>query len=610
MTPHDLDPGRVDLSARLRRLGATDDVADGPLAGVTALTERVRRRRRNRAFGSGAAVASVVAAALVLVPGSPASLLDRSTPQPAATTDVGIGGLCGLALTPEYSAVGSAPLGITVSGQRSTVTADETWSADITHGLLAGNDPSAFPETLTWDDTELALVATQGADAGHVVGIGSVPLQRGGSFDTSDGTAGTRAHNATKLVGCDGELLPAGQYRAIVVDMVDPARAAAKGLAGMKGVERTSAALPLTVRQPNSTPAGTTRPAWLDGTSLSCGMTDDELFRAMPDPVDFAVDMTAWSGSRPAADPAPQGLRLHDVGPDTAPLTVGKHPVLAWLDATTHKVVNFGADELATTRTLSVASGETLDYMTTGYDTTDYCAPSPDGTYSSRIPPGRYDVVVYTRVPEGTLDGSVAFLYRPGFSVRVRNDGTVTTHLGSEGDAAPAVALAKNGHQPTWLKGSGLTCGMIESSYDAQSWPGVPATFSTFFAPAQGRTGGELTATTAGGTVRLRLPQHVGVAWFSTTSDGQPYKLVSFGADPGTSRTTTVGKDGLRLYGSVDAPDSCAPDAHGRYTQRLPAGDYWLALYVPFASSGGHVVLTNSGEMGVTVDSDGRVTER
>jgi len=612
MTPHDLDHGRADLSARLHRLGVSDDATDGPFAGVTAaLTARVRRRRRNRAVGSVAAVASVVAAALVLVPGLPTAVLDRAEPQPAATTGVGVDGLCGLALTPGYAAPGATSIALTVTGERSTVTADETWSADVTHAAAdAGGGAQSGDASLTWDDTELVLVATAGADAGHVVGVGRVPLSQGGTVRTTDGTDGTRTHNATGFVGCDGELVPAGQYRAVVVDLVDPARAVAQDLTGLKGVQRTSAALPLTVRDAKTTPAGTRRPTWLDGTSLWCGMSETDLFKAMPDAANMALDMTAWSDTRPSHAPAPQGLRLHNVGPDTDPVTVGAHPVLAWIDAGTKKVVTFGPDELATTRSLSVESGKTLDYLTTGYDTTDYCAPSSDGSYSSRIPPGRYDVVIYTRVPEGTFAGDTAFLERPGFQVRVRNDGTVTTQLDADGEAAAALALAKIGHQPAWLKGSGLTCGMTESAYERQSWPDLPLTFSGFFEPAGGRTGGELSVT-AGGTVRVTVPRRAGVAWFSTTPDGRPYKLVSLGADPGAGHAVTVGTGGLLLYGSVDAPDSCAPDANGDYAQHLPAGDYWLALYVPVTTSdGSRAWLTNSGEMGVTVDSDGRVTER
>lgn len=610
MTPHDLDPGRGDLSTRLRRLGTADDASDGPLADVTAgLTARVRHRRRQRALGSAAAVASVVAVALVLVPGSPAALLDRSAPQPAATTGVGLDGLCGLALAPGYEAPDAAPLTLSVSGERTTVTADETWSADITHAVHPGDGATSSATALTWDDTELVLVATQGPDAGQVVGVGSVPLSRGGTAHRADSESGTRTRSSTAFVGCDGELVPAGQYRAVVVDLVDPARAAAKGLTGLKGVERTSQALPLTVRTPKTTPEGTTRPAWLDGTSLWCGMSETDLLRAMPDPADGPVSVSPSPVRAPDAPdlPAHPGIRIENVGPDDVTMTVGQHPVIAWIDASTRKVVSFGADELASTRELTVKSGKSLDYRTTGYDATDHCVAS-DTDATSPLPSGLYDLVVYTRIPEGAADGSAAFLHAAGPEVRVQHDGTVTTDVGDEADAA--LALTKHGYQPPWLDGTGLTCGMTESAYEGQSWPGAPVTISGFVRPGDGRAGGELSPAN-GSSAHVTTSRDAGVAWFTSTSDDEPGKLVSFGVDPGPDRTATVTKQGLVLDAPLEAPDSCAPDAHGAYPQHLPAGEYWIELYLRVTTSdGGHLWLTDSGAMGVTVDADGVVAQQ
>ncbi|MGC5168162.1 hypothetical protein [Luteimicrobium sp. DT211] len=434
MTPHDLDPYRADLSTRLRALGAADDATDGPLAEVTAaLTARARRRRRGRTVGASAAVASVVAAALVLVPGSPTALLDRDEPRPAASTDVGVEGLCGLAVTPGYSSPDAEPIGLDVNAERTTVTSDETWSADVTHTFPAPGGGEAAE--LTWDDTELVLVGTEGADAGRVVGVGSVPLSRGGTVSPSDAD-GVRAHDATGFVGCDGEPVPAGQYRAVVVDLVDQDRAASQGLTGLKGVERTSPALPLTVRSPKTVPAGATRPAWLDGTSLWCGMSESDLFRAMPD----AADAPLTTGPAPLRSPTlpdasdRPGIRIDNRGPDDVAVTVGAHPTIAWIDASTKKVVTFGADELASTRRLTVRSGAGLDYRATGYDTQNYCGSTTGGAPGATLLPGLYELVLYTRVPEGAADGSAAFLYGAGPEVRVKDDGTVTTDLGGRTD--------------------------------------------------------------------------------------------------------------------------------------------------------------------------------
>ncbi|WP_284292112.1 hypothetical protein [Luteimicrobium album] len=407
--------------------------------------------------------------------------------------------------------------------------------------------------------------------------------------------------------------MPAGQYRAVVVDLVDPVRAAATRLTGLKGVERTSQALPLTVREPKSTPEGTTRPAWLDGTSLWCGMSETDLFRAMPVLTDASVTMSPSpvSDVDDPSDLARPGIRLQNLGPHDASVTVGKHPVIAWIDASTKKVVTFGPDELASTRTLTVPSGGALDYRTTGYDPTDYCA-TPDDGASPPVPPGLYELVVYTRVPEGAADGSIAFLYGSGPEVRVRHDGSVTTDLGDVGDAAAALALTTTGHQPSWIEGtgSGLSCGMTASSFAGQSWPDEPLTISGFVRPGDGQVGGELSLT-EGSSARVTTSRDVGIAWFTTTPDDEPGKLVSFGADPGPDRTTTVTKQGLVLDGSLEAPDSCAPDADGAYTQHLPAGDYWIELYVRLTTAdGGHPWLTDSAAMGVTVDADGAATER
>jgi len=609
MTPHDLDPGRADLSARLRHLGTADDAADGPLAGVTAaLTDRVRRRRRNRALGSGAAVASMVAAALVLVPGSPTALLDHATPQPAATTGVGVDGLCGLVLTPEYAATGSAPLGITVSGQRSTVTADETWSADITHGLRPGVDLSALAATPSWDDTELVLVATEGADAGHVVGVGSVPLQRGGSVAASDATVGARAHNATGFVGCDGELVPAGQYRALVVDLVDPGRAAAQGLTGLRGVERTSAALPLTVREPRSTPAGETRPAWLDGTSLFCGMTDDELFRAMPDVVDVPLEVEAVGRpSKGPGAPPTQGLRFTNRGQDPVSLTVGQRPVLAWLDAKTHRVVSFGSDELAATRTLTVEGGDHLEYDVAGYDTIDHCEPAADGTYSERIPAGEYDVVIYTRVPEGTADGSTAFVSRPGVSVHVRSDGTVTL-TAEPSTAEAALALTKAGHRPIGLEDSALFCGMSATQFASASRPDAPARLDSVFVPGASPKPGTFLVPRQGKVGTVRTPATVGLAWFTRNPDGTVGTLVSFGPALRAAESVTLTPDGVARSADPSTIDTCAPDEDGSYTTLLPTGDYWVRLYTSVQEPGGERVwITGSDQVGLTVTGEGVV---
>ncbi len=610
MTPHDNDPSRVDLSTGLRRLGATDDGADaagGLLAGMTtALTARVRRGRRRRAGAGASALALVIAAALVLVPGSPTALLDRSAPRPTPTSGgVGVDGLCGLALDPAFAASGTARLAITVAAERSTVTADEPWSADVTHGLLPGIDPAASTERLTWDDTELVLVATQGAVAGDVVGVGQVPLAQGGTVDASD-ASGARAHYATGFVDCDGDRVPAGQYSAMVVDLVDPATATAKDL--------TSEALPLTVRAASSTPEGTTRPAWLKGTSLWCGMTDNDLFRAMPDDVDAPVT-TNTSPVSPPESPgamARPGVRVSNLGPDDVTVTVGTHPSIAWIDARTKKVVTFGPDELRSTRELTVKSGGAVDYRAAGYDTTDYCA-GPDDSLERRVPPGVYLLVLYTRIAQSAVGGSTAFLHAPGPEVQVRHDGSVTTDLsGQPAAAATALALVKDGHQPAWLQGSGLACGMTDWAYTERSWPDPPAVLAGSFSSSDGRVGSTLTP--AHHTkVAVTTPPHLGLAWFTSTADDEPGTLVSFGADPGTGRALDLGRDGgVERFATLDTTDTCAPYAGGGYGTRLPPGDYWVAFYTWVRTPGGDVRqwLTDDGAMGITVADGGSVAGR
>jgi hypothetical protein len=187
----------------------------------------------------------------------------------------------------------------------------------------------------------------------------------------------------------------------------------------------------------------------------------------------------------------------------------------------------------------------------------------------------------------------------------------------SEEPAGAALGMIEEGHQPSWLEGSGLTCGMSATDLPP-SWEG--AAITTTGEPADGvlaepgtpdnpsyaEVGVRVEPVDDGSDAAVR-PVLMGptLLWIQ---DG---RVVDLGTNT-TENPSDLGADPLELTAEDTLGSSCAPDGtvEGRtaYPHDLPAGSYEVRVFTTaWTENFERQDLLLTPAFDVTIDDDGTV---
>jgi hypothetical protein len=380
------DPPGVDVSAVV-----------GPPAGIDlpAVVARVRTRRRRAVVGwsTGTGLAAALAVVLVVTGGGS----DPSAATTHTATSVPITDACATLGAPGTHTANVSPgtdrtLNVHLSTQTDAVTATDPWVG------AALDTTGTNPNHVDLGDVAPWPLLTRD---GVVVGAATQPAS---AF--ADGPAAMDA----PFEACSGPTLAAGQYL-VVIDQ--PVRV------GKDVYQLTSNAVPVTVL--TDVPAGH-QPPWLVGSPIACGMSFDELRER-------TQDVTPANLVPEGAYVDAHGLLYSFVNNavETATYLGQRTASLLWVKDGVVRGV--GRDASGSTGTVAVRGQTVLTLASGGWPTTDYCSPSPDGTYRHALPAGRYLVYGYARIgsPADPGDRSAWWVQRSGPAyVTVGADGTVT----------------------------------------------------------------------------------------------------------------------------------------------------------------------------------------
>ncbi|GMA23008.1 hypothetical protein GCM10025864_07670 [Luteimicrobium album] len=483
---------------------------DGPSEALTAHlatmvthVREARRRGRRRGLVGSAAVVVVAALATTAFAARP---WDRPTPDPAPTTTP-YAGACGSRL-PSGRSLAPVTYDSSASVTGNTVVPDGWWAPAYVGGLT---DPTSDeldvldhlkPEVvLVRDGTIVALGvdATASSGDGTIVALGVDATASSGDGGTGDArptfadlAPDSPLYVPVRFAACDGGDVEPGTYQAYAFATTDDQR-----------THVLSDATTLTVLDPSAEADGY-QPTWLAGSPLACGeKADDFVARAAAYPVD-QLDQT---GSALYDDG--EAVLLRNNGRTARKVKVPRGAV-AWVQD--GRIVGVGPDERATTAT-TIGRGKQVEVSVRRWDTTNYCAPTSGGE-PGHLPAGTYQAIFYGRIPADDPSQPDEWVVEDdrGNDLLVHDDGTVGY---DDSTSTEALALAKTGYQPSWVRGGPLVCRMTDEEFtEAATADAVVGIDGTFSVDEEGSTG-VLLAERDGKTVTVTTPRRAGLAWFT-----------------------------------------------------------------------------------------------
>ncbi|MDO8107299.1 hypothetical protein Q6348_08845 [Isoptericola sp. b441] len=164
-------------------------------------------------------------------------------------------------------------------------------------------------------------------------------------------------------------------------------------------------------------------PSWLEGSGLACGMDAAAL---APRP----GDLTLRSPGTVSAERTTDGTWLYtlpaelDSARSATDVWSPTDAAVAWIQDGT--VVGLGPDqaELPTVGPLTPGTPRPASAIATR---TDFCVPNGDGTYTTDLPAGHYELVLYLPVsPQGYDPSTVTWVTSERLSASLADDGRLT----------------------------------------------------------------------------------------------------------------------------------------------------------------------------------------
>jgi hypothetical protein len=178
---------------------------------------------------------------------------------------------------------------------------------------------------------------------------------------------------------------------------------------------------------PTALPAGFQTghvPAWLSGSRLACGADVAALSTA-------TGDLTLHAAGTSTTESTAGGTWLYTLpaslassAPATVNLWAPQQAAVAWVQD--GRIVGVGPNqaEMAAITPLAPGTPHTVSAAATR---TDYCVPDTDGTYTTDLPPGHYQLVLYLPVSPTTYDPStITWLTSQPLTATLTSDGQLT----------------------------------------------------------------------------------------------------------------------------------------------------------------------------------------